>query len=488
VPGADEGLLVKVLAIDASGQQTTLRTAPAHLEDAVRRAHIHARFALPASVATPAEEISPSATSEIVTAAFNAADTSDGPSFDWTDTYNPTALQGKGCTAPPKLKSKEAASPPPLVGTDVSFTPSVHFGIAPVVDFTADVSMLPPSVKVSFTVGVKEDFSAGLVATAAYSCDITKSFDLGSLPQFPLPVPGTPFHLTVTPKLSAKGEVKGKADGKVDLKVIQSAKPSITLAYDDGFKLDAGFHPDPVQVTKTGVANGGGEISIAPQLKFDVQGRGGPYVSVLGYVMGAATTSPPGAGLWIGGSGNVGIDLDLFVKTIRYERPVFPFGPDLVWHTGTTPEIPYDTPTLPAPGVEPGIPSVTCVSNCTVESDTGATITLSDSPTFRTPDQACVGFIVRIAAGKADYIGDGFAAMNGTFPNSVYPCARASVNGARCVSPSMQFRVKANTTQTVAYCFTLDYQNTIQTPYFFSMGGDVDFDVSPIGATPEAGT
>jgi hypothetical protein len=408
ISGAPDGLLVKVTAITVAGQQTTLNTLPAALEQAFPRGHFETQIAVPQpSAATRSSLSSPGLGTVPIALAANV----EGPSIglDWKDTFHPSQLQGLGCptapnsasgspattsssststtgpqqsssTTPPTPSSTATSTPSSSVpsGTQASFTPEVHFHLQPFVDITADWSLVPPHVSVNLAIGAKEDFSAGLASTASYNCDVTKSVDL--LPNPPhIEIPIGPFPLVVTPSVTGQGEAKGQASGSDNFKVTQSAAPSIKLGFgtDTGFSFDGGLNAKPVQVTNQGNATGSAELSVAPQLTLDLEGRGGPSVSVLGYLMGSATTSPPGAGLWLGSAGHIGIDLDLFVKTITGDKTIYDTGPTLVWHTGTTPSVPFEAPAIQTSSpTTPPLPVISCQSPCSGVAKNGSTVKL----------------------------------------------------------------------------------------------------------------
>jgi hypothetical protein len=364
IPGAPKGLIVKVANVSAAGPQTTITTTEAYLDQAIPRGHFESRLAVARPTASTESLVrrSPSEHSRIAPTA-----TVQGPAIgiDWSDTYTPSQLQGLLCpssssggptttatnvprsstTGPPGNSTTTTASTAPS-GTQASFTPSVHFHFQPFVDLSADWSF-PTHVSVSLAIGATEDFSAGLKSTASYNCDVTKSVDL--LPNPPqIEIEVGPFPLIVTPSVTGQGEAKGQATGSDDFTVTQSAGPKATLGFstDSGFSFGGGLNANPVQVSNQGNASGSAELSVGPTLTLDLEGRGGPSVSVLGYLMAAAKTNPPGAGVWLGSSGNVGIDLDLFVKTITGSQTIYDTGPKLVWHSGATPDVPFAEPTI----------------------------------------------------------------------------------------------------------------------------------------------
>jgi len=335
-PTTPDGLLVKVTSVQSASGVTTLTTTPATLPEALPQGSIDTSIDL--------------ATSQVETTALRRSAQSGvqldsaNPllAFNWAPDYTLNELQQMGCVG--------ADSPATL-----DIQPSVAFSVQPMLHFDASwhTQWGWPPVVVSATayVTLTENFTAGVTTTGEFSCTLPFTSPALSLIHIPLDVAGLP--VVITPEVSWLASASANIVAAAQFGVSQSATATggISFSTQSGFQLLDSLN-NTWNVDSSASVTGSATLSMGPQLVFDVDGQGGPSLTLTASLTAKAKTSPPSATLSGEITGQAGLDLHIFgVINVEKNATVFDVGKDL-WHTTPQPSaMETATPSPTAPSV-----------------------------------------------------------------------------------------------------------------------------------------
>jgi hypothetical protein len=185
-------------------------------------------------------------------------------------------------------------------------------------------------------VTLTENFTAGVTTTGEFSCTLPYTSPALSLVHIPLDVAGLP--VVITPELSWLASASAKISAAAQFSVSQSA----TAMGGMSFSTQTGFKPldslsNTWHVDSSASVSGSATLSMGPQLVFDVDGQGGPSLTLTASLTAKATTSPPSATLGGEITGQAGLDLHIFgVINIQKNATVFDV-PKPIWASAAPP-------------------------------------------------------------------------------------------------------------------------------------------------------
>ena len=256
------GFLVKVLATEKRGDSFVVRSRPAKLEEAFKTLSVKAKGRLPVPAASPGD---PGAT---------------------TTQSVQRVQQGLGFSYPYRLEGSNDDGRLALEGS---------LGIDASVGIDLDVNIVEFSVSsVALTFDAKESFSAEFTATGSSSVD--KTLELARIPfqPIPIPVPGLPIPLILTPRIVVEASLTGMVKGELQASLQQDAGFSSSLGYRDG-KIGATFEPDANFNYEPPTYGASLSLRAAAEARLEVfvYNAFGPYAGIESYLQLSANLDGP---------------------------------------------------------------------------------------------------------------------------------------------------------------------------------------------------
>ncbi|MBX3214633.1 MAG: hypothetical protein KF850_21540 [Labilithrix sp.] len=256
------GSLVKVLGTERRGDALVVRTRPAKLEEAFKTLSVKAKGRLPVPAAPEGD-----------------------PSAASTQSVQRTR-QGLGFSYPYRLEGSSDGGRLALQGS---------LGIDASIGVDLDVNIIEFKVStVALTFDANESFSADFTASGSSSVD--KTLELARIPfqPIPIPIPGLPIPLVLTPRIVVEASLTGTAKGELQASVQQDAGFSSSLGYRDG-KIGGTFEPNADFNVEQPTYGGSLSLRAAAEARLEVfvYDVFGPYAGIESYLQLSANAEGP---------------------------------------------------------------------------------------------------------------------------------------------------------------------------------------------------